>query len=414
MSRHLVAILGTRATTAGAVERAWDDGDAVAVLDPSAPPAVVRSRLDALAPTHIVDDNRHRRADGISVDDDVAAVVMTSGTSSVPRAVTLTWEGMRAMARGASSALDTGNGDTWLCCLPLHHVAGLAILARHRLNDEGLVLHENFDIDAVSQAPRKVGASIVSLVPTMLQRILDAGAPVDGYRVLLLGGAAVPADLRERAHAVGGHVVASYGMTETWGGCVHDGVADEGVTVRIADDREIQVRGDVVMPRYHRDPDRTRAAFTDDGWFRTGDLGALVEEALDGKALDGSPPRLRVTDRRDDMIISGGVNVSPTQVEAALSAHPGVDDVGVIGTPDEEWGERVVAHVVPRDPENPPTLADLREFGSERLSAASLPREIHSVREIPRTASGKIRRGSLRSSCGPTATGGRAVTPRPR
>ncbi|MCZ7529091.1 MAG: AMP-binding protein [Acidimicrobiia bacterium] len=153
MSRNLVAILGTRATTAGAVERAWDDGDAVVVLDPGAPPAVIRSRLDALAPTHIVDDNRHRRADGIPVDDDVAAVVMTSGTSSVPRAVTLTWEGMRAMARGVSSALDTGNGDTWLCCLPLHHVAGLAVLARHRLNDEGLVLHENFDIDAVSQAP---------------------------------------------------------------------------------------------------------------------------------------------------------------------------------------------------------------------------------------------------------------------
>lgn len=396
MTNDLVAIVGgagmDRSEVAGAVRNAWDDGDAVTVLDPDAPAAAVAARVEMLGATLLVDaSGRRRLASGAPVAQGVVAVVSTSGTTGVPAAVTLTGTGMRAMADGVSAAHDTGGAPhTWLCCLPLHHVAGLAILARHHLGGDGLVVHESFDPDAVGRAPEEDGATIVSLVPTMLRRMLEQGVPLDGYRALRLGGGPVPDALRRRAEEAGGHVVATYGMTETWGGCVHDGVADAGVDLRIDRNGEIQVRGAVVTPGYHRDPERTRASFAEDGWFRTGDLGQLES----GSA--GSPDRLRVLDRMKDLIISGGVNVSPTAVEAALSDHPGVADVAVVGTPDDEWGERVVAHVVPTDRSDPPSLAVLRSFAAQRLPKASLPREVRITDMIPRTGGGKIRRVDLR------------------
>ena len=385
---NLVAVPARGARAVDAITRAWDRGDAVAPLDPGAPGAAVAARLAVLRPTHVDDGDGTRPVPdrGEPVPAGVGAVLATSGTTGTPRAVQLDHDALSASARAVHMAIGREPDDRWLCCVPVHHVAGLAIVARARTHDLPLVVHEAFDVDAVGASPEHEGATLISVVATMLTRLLDAGAPVDHFRVALLGGGPIPRELVARATARGAHVATTYGMTETGGGCVHDGHALPGVDVRIAPDGEIQVRGPVVMRGYHRDPDATRDAFTTDGWLRTGDVGELAD--------DGT---LRVVDRRRDLVITGGVNVSPTSVERVLARHPRVADVCVTGAPDAEWGERVVAHVVPADANGLPTLDELRAFARDELSAAELPRELRFAASIPRTASGKPRRGLLRS-----------------
>ena len=351
MALRVVRLLPPEA--AAAIRTAWDAGDAVLVLDPRAPEAEVERILARMGPE-----------DGVA--SDVAAVVATSGTAGVPKGVELRWEGLAASARAVAAAVDAGPHDRWLACLPLHHVAGLAVLGRAWVTRTPVTVLPGFDVASVAAAD----ASLVSLVPTMVRRLRHAGVDLGRFRRILLGGGPVS----ER----GPNIVATYGLTETWGGVVHDGHPLAGVELSIGDADEILVRAPMVMKGYRLAPEATAAAFTADGRLRTGDAGELD--------ADG---RLRVIDRLRDLIISGGVNVSPTEVEVVLAEHPAVADVCVAGAPDAEWGERVVAHVVPRDPAAPPTLADLRSFAAERLSAAKLPREAVLTHAIPRKAGGK-------------------------
>jgi O-succinylbenzoic acid--CoA ligase len=312
---------------------------------------------------------------------EVAAVVATSGTSGEPKGVELTWAGMEASTGASRQALEPRSGSPsgggWLCCLPLHGIGGLGVVARTWSAKEPVEVTIRFDLAAVAAS----GASFVSLVPTTLRRCLDADVDLTGFQAILVGGAPLDPRLRARAERAGARVVASYGLTETWGGVVYDGHVLAGVEVRLGDDDEILVRGAVVMRGYRLQPEDSAAAVSPDGWLHTGDAGSW----------DGE--HLRVTDRLRDIIVSGGVNVSPTEVEAVLAEHPKVADVGVAGAPDDEWGEHVVAHVVAADGADPPDLADLRAFAADRLSAAKLPRRLVLVSEVPRTPGGKpIRR----------------------
>ena len=390
--RPLTAVLLPRPQAATAVGECWDRDEAVAVLDPAAPAAAVTGMLAAVSPTHLLDaDGRHPRPDGTPVGDGIAAVVVTSGTSGDPKCVELTTAGATAIGHGFAHAVGREPDDRALVCVPLHHVAGLAILARARVTGTPVSVHPGFDVAAVASAPADVGATVVSLVPTMLARLLAADVPLDTYRVLVLGGAPLPDSLRARAEARGASIADAYGLSETWGGVVVDGVPIEGADVELSDGAdgatagEILVRGPMVMARYRGDPDATAAALTGDGWFRTGDLGARV---------DG---RLRVVDRLKDLVVSGGVNVSPTAVEAVLTGAPGVRDVCVTGAPDEEWGERVVAFVVAEDPAAPPTVEALRAFAGDQLARVQLPKEVVVVDSIPRSPGGKVLRRELRS-----------------
>lgn len=459
-----MAIALPRPAAAEAIVACWERGEAVAPLDPQAPPAERSRALAALRPTHL-EDERGRVAleGGVPAAPGVAAVVTTSGTSGTPKAVEHTAAGIRASALAVSEALGvlpsaravdnpgsppavsgsvvtggppSGGGrfgvgaadgvgagaDTWLCCLPLHGVAGLAIVARAWHTGVPLQVHERFDPERVLRAAREQGATLVSLVPTMLARLLDldqdragrsgspsllpaaalqahprhaAGAPREGaalrrFRRILLGGGPVPARLRERAAAAGLQVVTTYGLTETFGGVVHDGHPLRGVELRLDEAGEILVRGPMVMRGYRGSPagQAATAVLDPDGWLRTGDLGRL----------EGG--RLRVLGRRDDLIISGGVNVQPVEVEAVLATHPAVADVAVRGVPDPEWGARVVAYVVPADPAAPPSLDQLRGFAREQLAAAKLPRELILMRAIPRSAGGKTLRRLLPGGAG--------------
>jgi O-succinylbenzoic acid--CoA ligase len=228
----------------------------------------------------------------------------------------------------------------------------------------------------------------VSLVPTTLLRLLDAGAPLHEFRRVIIGGAPLPDALRGRAESAGVVIADAYGLSETWGGFALDGVLIAGVECRLdPESAEIVVRGAPVMRGYRLDPHRSAEVLDADGWLHTGDIGELDAD-----------DRLRVIDRAKDLVITGGVNVSPTQVENVLATHPDVGDVCVIGVADDEWGERVVAFVVVAPGSQAPSLEALRAFASEELAAPKLPRELRVVDAIPRTAGGKALRRLLRDA----------------
>lgn len=372
---------------ARAVLGAWDRGEAVAVVDPLSSKSRLAALMDGLRPTHLVDASGFRRlADGHPVSGDVAAVVTTSGTTAAPRHVVLTREAMESSARAVSASLGIAREeDRWLACLPLHHMAGLAMVARSYFCSTPMTVHESFDENAVGGSVDR--CTVVSVVPTMLGRLLDVGAPLERFRHILVGGAPLSSSLMQRAVDSGANVTTTYGLSETCGGCVHDGKPLPSVDISISPREEILVKGPVVMQGYHRDEAATQEAFTSEGWLRTGDLGRVRPDGV-----------LEVVDRIKDVIVTGGVNVSPTAVERVLVEHPAVSDVCVVGVVDDEWGERVVAFVVRREERKPPTLEELRSFAARHLSRPELPRELRLVERLPYSASGKLLRQRLRGS----------------
>jgi O-succinylbenzoic acid--CoA ligase len=381
-----VAVVGRGETVARAAVAVWEAGDAVVPIDDTLPAAARDELLERLRPTHVLDADGARRPSrsGVPVRAGVAAIVATSGTTGTPKGAELTHAGLHAMARGVSDRIGAGTGDRWLACVPMHRVAGLAIVARGWATGVPLTAHDRFDAEHVARSPRDERTTIVSLVPTALQRLLDAGAPLDAFRVVLLGGAACPPALRARANDAGVNVVTTYGMTETWGGFALDGIPIDGAQVRIAADGEVCVRGPMVMRGYRLAADDGIDDGIDDGWFATGDVGTFEQG------------RITIVDRKKDVVITGGVNVHPARVEAVLARHPAVADVGVVGTPDVDFGECVVAVVVPRDPAAPPALDELRSYARESLPADHLPRAVRYVDAIPRDSGGKVLRRLLR------------------
>jgi o-succinylbenzoate---CoA ligase len=343
-----------------ALDAAWDNGDAVLPLDPAAPRAVTEALLAAMRPEEPVDAG-------------VALVIATSGSTGEPKGAQLSHAALAASARATHARIGREPDDKWLSCLPWQHIGGLQVLLRARLLDVPIEVHERFDVERVAASR----ATLVSLVPTQLLRLLDVGVDLRRFRVILLGGAAAPEPLLERARDAGAPVVTTYGMSETAGGCVYDGRPLDGVEVSIADDGRVRVRGPVVMTGYRLRPDLTAAVLSGDGWLTTGDLG---ETTADGT--------VRVLGRGDDVIVSGGENVVVGAVAEVLAGHPGVAEVAVTGVPDPEWGELVVAVVVARAGYQP-TLQALREFCSSRLPPAAAPRGLVCVDELPRLASGK-------------------------
>jgi len=381
-----------------AAERVWDAGGAILPLDPGAPVDVVRRLLGELRPHAVVDAGGEQiRGDGVAVDADVAVVIATSGSTGEPKGAELSWAALAASSTATEQRLGRDPADSWLSCLPWQHIGGLQVWLRARAARQPVEVLSTFDVERVAGS----SATLVSLVPTQLTRLLSAGVDLRRFRVVLLGGAAAPAALLDRAQQAGVRVVTTYGMSETCGGCVYDGrpLADVEVDTDVQGGR-IRLRGPMLMNGYRLRPDLTAAALVD-GWLRTEDLGAF----------DGE--HLTVHGRADDVIVTGGENVAAGVVADALAAHPDVTDAAVVGVPDAEWGERVVAVVVAGT--RAPTLASLRSWVADRAGRSAAPRGLVVVEQIPRLTSGKPDRLAVRalaqSSAGSVGYGSQSAEP---
>jgi O-succinylbenzoic acid--CoA ligase len=315
-----------------------------------------------------------------SVDPDaVHSIIHTSGTSGRPRAVELSYANHHASAMASAEHLGVEEDDCWLGVLPLFHVGGLAVLVRSAIYATTAVLHQRFDPARVRDALAAGGVTLASLVPTMLARVraagLERGSPA--LRAILLGGGPIPDELLGWALSAGLPVSPTYGMTETASQVVtappgeRAGPPLPGVELSIGDDGEIMVRGAMVA----------RGALAADGWLHTGDRGRI-----------DAGGRLHVDGRLKEIIVTGGENVSPIEVEDALLSHPAVADAGVAGVPDPEWGEAITAFVVLS---GEATGEELRDWARERLAPHKVPKHVETVTELPSNAAGKLLRNRL-------------------
>ncbi|MDQ4093350.1 MAG: o-succinylbenzoate--CoA ligase [Actinomycetota bacterium] len=322
-------------------------------------------------------------------------VLATSGSTGTAKWVQLSAAALTASAVATHARL--GGPGRWLLALPVEHVAGLQVLIRATLAGSQLTvldLRGGFDPAAFGAAARRLAGEAqrcyTALVPAQLARLLDTDPdPVTGFDAVLLGGSAPPAELLRRAEAAGVRVVTTYGMTETAGGCVYDGQPLDGMQVRVdgfgVDIGRIELTGPMLATGYLDAPQDIATAFRD-GWFRTADLGRL-----DGQS------RLQVVGRADDVVVTGGLNVAPADVEAVLNGMPGVAAACVVGLPDPRWGERVTAVVVPADPGRPPDPGALRAAARRLLTGAQTPKEIVLFDALPLRGVGKPDRSAVRA-----------------
>ena len=336
-------------------------------------------------------------------DERTLAIVHTSGTSGTPRGVVLSRRAFAASAEASAANLGWRDDDRWLLPLPLAHVGGLSILTRTLLARRAAVLVPGAEPGGLMDAVRRHRVTLLSVVPTVLKRLLelDPGAPPpDHLRAVLLGGAAASPALLARAADAGWPVLTTYGLTEACSqvttqryGTVNRGEAGSGAPlpgteVRIGDDAAIHVRGPTLFSGYLPAGD---PPFLEGGWLATGDRGRLDDAG-----------NLHVLGRRTDRIVTGGENVDPVEVEQALEALPGVAEACVFGVPDEEWGERVCAAVVPAGPgvgwdELAARLGELRG----RLAPFKRPRWLALLPSLPRNRTGKVDRRAVAREAGP-------------
>ncbi|BBX18816.1 O-succinylbenzoic acid--CoA ligase [Mycolicibacterium duvalii] len=327
---------------------------------------------------------------GEPIDDAVAVVLSTSGTTGAPKGALLSAAALTASAGATHDRL--GGRGRWLLALPAYHVAGFQVLVRSLIAGvDPVAVRPGFEPAELVSAVATLGGGrrYVSLVAAQLDKALrdpaaaDALADVDA---VLIGGGPMPVSLSEKASAAGVPVVRTYGMSETAGGCVYDGVPLAGVSVTVSETGRISLGGPTVALGY-RNP-VTPDPFAETGWFRTDDVGMIDDAGV-----------LRVLGRADDGISTGGLTVLPDLVEAAMHTHPAVAECAVFGVADERLGQRVVAAVV-LEPAATLTLEDIRRHVAGRLAPTAAPRELHIVETLPRHGIGKVDRRALARTYG--------------
>jgi len=352
---------------------------------------VFNGRASALLPTPAGADRRATLAAlrvGEAIDDDIALVVTTSGTTGAPKGALLTAAALRASATATHDRL--GGPGRWLLALPAYHIAGVQVLVRSLLADTvpvELDVSNGFDISELPSAVKELGSGrrYTALVAAQLAKALTepaATAALAELDAVLIGGGPAPQPILDAAASAGITVVRTYGMSETAGGCVYDGVPLHGVRLRVDADGRIVIGGPTLANGYRNPPDPD--PFAEPGWFRTDDIGAIDDSGV-----------LSVLGRADEAISTGGLTVLPQPVEAALRTHPAVADCAVFGLADERLGQRVAAAIVVADGYAPPSLETLRAHVVQNLDRTAAPRELHIVDALPMRSIGKVDRQAL-------------------
>jgi O-succinylbenzoic acid--CoA ligase len=367
-------------------------GAVAAPLDTRLTHTELDSLLGSLEPRLVVRDlaevGNAPEADGVDLDEDIETeevhcIIHTSGSEGRPKPVELTYGNHLWNAVGSGVRIGVAPTDMWLCCLPLHHIGGLAIVLRSALYRTAIVI-EQFDPGRIAGRLAEHPVTIISLVPTMLARLLDAGADLGALRCVLLGGGPAPATLVARALEAGVRLTPTYGLTEAASQVTTMPPGEAGGRPGSAGPpiltTEVRIEDGLICVR---GPSVAADALDEDGWLRTSDLGRLDEDGY-----------LYVDGRRDEVIVSGGENVSPEEVERVLLEHPGVADAGVAGVDDPEWQQAVVASVVVADGTEV-SEQELREFCRERLAGFKVPKSIAFLSELPRNEQGKLLRREL-------------------
>lgn len=336
----------------------------------------------------------------------VQSLVFTSGTTGRPKAARVTYGNHLYSALACALRLGMLPGDRWYTALPLFHVGGMGVLMRSAIYGTTAVVDTTFDPERANRALDE-GATLASVVANMLARMFAARGDTpypDRLRCVLLGGGPAPPPLLEEALARGVPVCQSYGLTETNSQVATLSVSEtrrkfgsagrptpfseiriadpDGQTLPAGAEGEITVRGPSVVPGYHEDPEADSRAFRD-GWLLTGDIGVLDEDGY-----------LFVRDRRSDLIVSGGENIYPAEIESVLLAHPAVLEAGVAGVADERYGKVPLA-VLRLAPGATATEEDIRAFCRDRLAGYKVPRHVRFATELPRNAAGKLVRREL-------------------
>ena len=308
-------------------------------------------------------------------------LIRTSGSTGAPKGVVIPRRAVLASVEASARRL--GASGRWLLALPSSYVAGVQVIVRSLVAGHEPVVVDGLDIGRAAASDHTDTPAFVSLVPTQLHRIMgdpDQLAALARCHTVLVGGGGLDADLRRRAEERGVRLVATYGMSETAGGCVYDGLPLDGVAVTLAADGRVRIAGPTLFSHYDADPDLTAATVVD-GWFLTSDVGRIDEDG-----------RLQVLGRLDDVVISGGVKIPVEVVAERLRQHVLVEQAEVFGVPDREWGQRLVAVVV-GSAEEP----DLRDWISAVHPRSWAPREFVWAPSLPLLPNGKVDRQGIRA-----------------
>lgn len=335
------------------------------------------------------------------------AILYTSGTTGKPKGVPLNRQNFYASALGAVPHLGLNPEDRWLVCMPLYHIGGLSILTRSVITATTVVLHDRFDPYAISKAIDEQKVTLISMVPTMLRRLLQIRStppPLRSLRAILLGGGPISSSLLEDADRMGFKVLPTYGLTEACSQVATRPIQEKSsveivnlkplfnIEVRICDsmgetlqpgqEGEIAIRGPMVTAGYWKNPEATAESFRN-GWFYTGDIGYLNKE--------GS---LVISGRRSDLIVSGGENISKIEVENTLLSHPDIQQVTVSGEPHEDYGQCVAAWIVLMT-NSKVSKKDIQDFCRQKLAGYKIPRRIYFCPQLPDIGLGPTKMGNF-------------------
>ncbi len=401
-ARRLVAFGVRRGATAAVTVRGTRDSVVLihalmktgAVLLPLSPKLSLAERSEAVKSCGAIDLDDASKLTSTEADlpllyehdmDDVHCRILTSGSSGAAHSVGLSYGNHLFSAMGSAFNIGVNPEDRWLCCLPLSHISGLSIVMRSVIYGTTMVLHDGFETDAVGPAIERDRVSIISMVSTMLLRLIEEDVDLSAPRAILVGGGPVPRSALETALSRGASVIQTYGLTET---------CSQVTTLEVKEaSRKVGSVGRPLLTSHLRihdgeilvqGPTVSSEALDGDGWLHTGDMGWIDDDGF-----------LYVDGRTDEMIITGGENVAPSEVEDVLARHPEIVEAAVVGRPDPDWQQAVTAVVVLSDGSDL-SEQQIRDHCSGKLAEYKVPKQVEVVSELPRTASGKLQRSLLR------------------